>query len=190
MTIASRVILLDMDGVLVDIEAGFLTEYRRRHPDRPYVERHDRCEFWIQHEYSRRFGEEYDRLTNVIFTTPGFFRSLPVMPRAQAAVAEMLATGVPLFICTAPVTDNLACATEKMEWLVEHFGKEVSRRTVVAKDKTLVRGAVLVDDNPHVDGALRPEWEQVLFDAPYNLHVTGKRRMSWTTDWRDTLRLR
>jgi len=42
-------------------------------------------------------------------------------------------------------------------------------RIVLAKDKTLVRGDVLIDDKPEVTGSLCPSWEHLVFEAPYNV---------------------
>jgi len=40
-----------------------------------------------------------------------------------------------------------------------------------------VRGDVLIDDKPKITGAHFPVWKQLLFDAPYNGHVTDRPRL-------------
>jgi 5'-nucleotidase len=56
---------------------------------------------------------------------------------------------------------------------------------IVTRDKTLVYGDVLVDDNPAIVGAHTPAWTHVVYDQPYNRTIDGP-RMTWT-DWRDVL---
>lgn len=46
-------VLLDMDGVLCDFEAGFLEEFKRLYPDEPCVELEDREGFWIRDQYEK-----------------------------------------------------------------------------------------------------------------------------------------
>lgn len=88
-------------------------------------------------------------------------------------------------ICTAPTTRYRNCVLEKHEWVEEHLGLEWVGRMVLTRDKTLVRGAVLIDDRPDISGAMTPEWQHVVFDAPYNRHLPGP-RMTWAT-WREVL---
>jgi 5'-nucleotidase len=59
-----------------------------------------------------------------------------------------------------------------MLWIAEHF-PSLRRKVVVSKDKTLVRGHVLIDDKPEVSGALTPVWQHVLFETPGNAHVAA-----------------
>jgi len=43
----------------------------------------------------------------------------------------------------------------------------------------MIRGDVLLDDKPELDGLLVPEWEHWVFAAPYNERVVDKRRATW-----------
>lgn len=176
-------ILLDMDGVLADIESHFLAIYRERHPHAPFVPLDEREAFFTGDDY-KRFGPDAHRLVYGIFCEPGFYRDIPPMAGAIEAMND-LAQQHEVTICTAPFLSNPTCAQDKYTWVKEHLGKEWLQRLVVTRDKTLVRGDLLIDDRPEVKGAFPPLWEHVIYDAPYNRHV-GKRRLTWAT-WRDVL---
>ena len=68
---------------------------------------------------------------------------------------------------------------EKLSWVERHLGREFMLRTILTRDKTLVRGNVLIDDKPEVKGVMTPEWEHILFDLPCNRNVPSKRRLTW-----------
>lgn len=78
---------------------------------------------------------------------PGFFRNLKVMPGAAAAVGALMADPrYEVYIGSKPTTKATTCATEKYEWVGEHFPK-LLRRIVLVCDKRLLRGDFLVDDD-------------------------------------------
>jgi 5'-nucleotidase len=179
------VILLDMDDVLADFEGKFLERWRERHPDLPFIPRDQRNIFKLERQYP---AEHLDKVRAVI-REPGFFLALDPIPGGLEAVREMVAQHHEVFFCTAPITDCPTCPTEKFQWIVKHLGQAFVRRIILTSDKTLVRGDLLVDDNPLITGVTVPEWEHVVFDFPYNRHVQGKRRLVGWNDWRDVLRL-
>lgn len=175
-------VLVDMDGVLADFEAAFLAAWRHNNPSLSYVEVADRDVFYVKDQYPL----EHRELVHAVHGVEGFFRSLPPVEGALVAMEEMASAGLDVFICTAPLTSNLFCASEKHAWVQEHLGKPWLKRTVVASDKTLVRGDFLVDDRPLVDGLLTPTWQHVVFGAPYNQSSPSPRMESWAS-WRESL---
>ena len=78
----------------------------------------------------------------------GFFRNLKPNPGAKEAVAKLLADeSLDVYIGSKPTTDkNVHCASEKVEWILEHFPALISKMTLVC-DKSLLRGDVLIDDD-------------------------------------------
>jgi 5'-nucleotidase len=90
----------------------------------------------------------------------------------------MLAAGHDVRICTSPLSGARFCAAEKIQWVHDRLGPEWERRVIITKDKTLVRGDVLIDDKPEVTGALVPTWEHLVFEAPYNIGAAG-----WRINW-------
>lgn len=169
------IVLVDMDGVVADFEAGFLAAWRSRHPLEPYVSVERRHSFYVRDNYPARLRPAIAELQS----EPGFFRALPPVAGAVKGVHGLLDAGVDVRICTAPLSASPTCASEKLAWVGEHLGRALVGRTIVAKDKTYVVGDVLLDDRPEVTGDLVPLWEHVVFDASYNRKVTGRRRVSW-----------
>jgi 5'-nucleotidase len=70
------------------------------------------------------------------------------------------------------------CVKEKYDWVAQHLGKEWTMRINLMNDKTLIRGDLLIDDKPKITGLLTPEWQHIIYDAPYNRGVPGP-RMTW-----------
>jgi 5'-nucleotidase len=171
-----------MDGVIADFEAGFLEHWRRLHPDKLYVPLEERNTFFILDQYP----VEYKDLIWEIFLMPGFFRNLPVIPGSQAALAEMSAAGIEVFICSTPFTAYHNCVLEKYEWVDEHFSREWTKRIVLTHDKTIVEADYLVDDMDTIKGGNAPRWEHILFDLPKNRRVQSKRRLTWA-NWKEVL---
>lgn len=177
------IILIDQDGVLADFENAFISVWRQRHPDIAPVAFEDRKSFHLLEDYP----PELHARAQAIYTASGFIRDLPPVPGAVEAFREMLALGMDLRICTAPLHQYENCVAEKFQWVERHLGRAATERIVMTRDKTLVRGDILIDDKPHIEGAVaRPSWRHVVYDAPYNRHVADRPRMVWS-DWRNVL---
>lgn len=77
----------------------------------------------------------------------GFFRTLPLMPNAKEAVKQLLKCSyLDVYIATKPTTGNLWCATEKYQWIEEHF-PELLKKMFVICDKGQLNGDYLIDDD-------------------------------------------
>jgi 5'-nucleotidase len=52
-----------------------------------------------------------------------------------------------------------------------------------------MRGDFPIDDRPDIDGesGTTPAWEHILFDAPYNRRVLGKKRLKQWDDRKEVL---
>jgi len=78
---------------------------------------------------------------------PGFFRNLPVIKGSKKAVETLLANkNLEIYIGSKVTSKATNCATEKMEWIREHFPK-LLRRMVLVCDKKLLNGDYLIDDD-------------------------------------------
>jgi len=176
------IVLVDQDGPLADFERGFLECWQRQYPGAFSIPYEARRSFYLRDEYPPHLRTWVDG----IYCAPGFYRSLPPTPGCVEAMREMLDLGLDVRICTAPLTRYEHCVLEKYQWTEEHLGHAFTKRMIVTKDKTLVRGAYLIDDRPTVEGTLKPEWEHVLFDCPYNSQIPRKRRLNWS-NWREIL---
>ena len=142
----------------------------------------ERDVFYASKHYGSRFGEEAAKRVKGIIETPGFFESLPPVEGcvdALRAIADI--PGVSVFICTSPLTFYEYVLREKCAWVEKHLGKAWVAKIVLTKDKTIVKGDVLIDDKPKIGGnEAVPEWTHVIFHQLPNAHVEGKPRLrSW-----------
>lgn len=168
------VILTDLDGVLVDLVSGWKKIWNAKYPDRQITE--DPTLFPLEEAYSHYGSPE--EIAEIIHT-PDFFLGLEPMPGAIEAFKQMHASGIDLYICSTPT--SLSCSySEKIDWVEMHLGKQWARRTILTKDKTMVQGDYLIDDNPVITGLYDPAWEHIVFDATYNQDEEDKRfRINW-----------
>jgi 5'-nucleotidase len=179
------IILLDQDGPLADWEAGFLDIWRKRFPHEVAVEVENRTQFETSLDYPKHLR---DAVTNT-YHAPGFFLNLKPIQGAIEAVKTMHELGHEIFICTAPLSVYEHCVIEKYQWVEKYFGRKLTSKIILTKDKTLVRGDILIDDKPDITGIMKPSWEHVLFEAPYNLNcANGRKRINWS-NWREVLEL-
>lgn len=78
---------------------------------------------------------------------PGFFAGLEPISGAIEAVEALLASPCyDPYILTAPSVLNPLCYTEKRLWVEQHLGLDMTRKLIIALDKSLLRGDLLVDD--------------------------------------------
>ncbi len=178
-------ILLDQDGPLADFDTAIHDVLDEAGYDSSLLRR---TRWETTADVRRCFGSHAARIVETARHAPGFYRDLRVVSGAREAVAHLLEAGCHVVVCTAPSLQNETCASEKIAWLAEHF-PELRKSFAVVKDKTLVRGDVLVDDKPVVSGALTPTWEHLRFATPGNAHISdGHVLQSWA-EWPDVLKL-
>lgn len=177
-------ILVDMDDVLSDFDGEFYRRWNVRHPERKIVPPEVRKRFYIKEELTK----DYAPLVTEINTEKGFIRSLPEIPGGINAVKEISNMGHQVFICTAPLDIYDNCVLEKYRWVDEHMGFEWTKKLIITKEKALIKGDILIDDKPDIKNEDKAIWEHVLYDKPYNRHITGLRRLTWE-NWNEVLKL-
>lgn len=99
--------------------------------------------------------------------TAGWFRDLRVVPGSREGLAELAAVAH-VWIVTKPLASNPTCACEKTWWVKTHLGSTWVDRLVIAPDKSIVRGDILLDDAPKLSWLPRAEWRPVIYPAPFN----------------------
>lgn len=172
-----KIVLIDMDGVIVDFEVYFLKCFMVKYPELEYIPVKDRRQFYARDDYH----SDFTPLIHSIFESKGFFLEIPPIEGALEAI-KILAVKNEVFICTAPYFSSEHCVGEKFEWVRKYLGEKWLAHTIISKDKTLVRGDYLIDDKPIITGVKRPTWEHIIFDAPYNREIKDKRRIvNWQT---------
>ena len=175
-------LLIDQDNVLADFTRVVYTEMCARGHRERALPPAKQTAYPLEHHYPPDLHGEL----RTIYTAEGFFRSLPPIEGAIQAVKEMAAEGIDVRICTHPIQAYRNCVGEKYEWVERHLGAEFTTRMVLTRDKTIVAGDALIDDNPRITGSRTPSWQHIVFDQPYNRAVPGPRLKGWA-DWRDVL---
>lgn len=168
-----------MDGVLADFERAVLDAFQQRYPGMLFIPLEQRTKFYIHEDYPPEAREFLEH----IYHAEQFYAELAPIPGAIEGFND-LSQKHDVYICTSPLLQNPFCILEKFEWVREHLGEKWTERTLVVKDKTLIRADYLIDDKPEVRGADEPSWQHVLFDQPYNRRCTKRPRMNWQ-NWRD-----
>ena len=172
-----------MDDVLADFDGEFYNRWYEQHPDIEIIPYEERKCFYIKDE----IHSDLKTYVSAINSGRGFIRSLPVIPNSVEAVKKIAVAGNNVFICTAPLDNYENCVLEKYEWIEEHLGREWTKKIILTKDKTLIRGDILIDDKPDITGKSVPEWEHILYDKPYNRHINHLRRINWN-NWEMVLK--
>ena len=170
-------ILVDQDGVLADFDAGWEADFADRWGllapvVGPLAERRS---FKVDDQYPASWRDAVREVS----TRPGFFESLPPVPGAVAGLHALAAAGHDVYICTTPLSTYQFCVAEKYAWVEKHLGHPWTKRVILTKDKTLIRGDVLIDDKPHVTGSMVPSWVHARYTRSYNADLEGVVRLTW-----------
>ncbi|XP_045692477.1 5'(3')-deoxyribonucleotidase, cytosolic type [Phyllostomus hastatus] len=183
-------VLVDMDGVLADFEAGLLRAFCRRFPGEPHVPLAERRGFFAREQYRALRPDLADKVASV-YEAPGFFLDLEPIPGAVEAMQQMNALkDTEVFICTSPLLKFDHCVGEKYRWVEKHLGPQFVERIIMTRDKTVVLGDLLIDDKDTIQGREEtPSWEHILFTCCHNQHLalppTRRRLLSWSDNWRE-----
>lgn len=128
--------------------------------------------------------DAYDRdVVDLAMAHPHFYRDLDPIEGAVEALHQMQEDGHTVTVCTSPWLANKTCVTDKLHWLERHLGPGWAAQAVITKDKTIVHGDYLIDDKPNITGLQQPTWQHILYDQPYNQHVTDRPRILAWPDW-------
>jgi 5'(3')-deoxyribonucleotidase len=160
-------ILVDMDGVLVDIYARFFELHEKETGER-------------LHEKDIAGLLEAEAFANQRkwVSTPGFFRSLPVMEGGQEVLEKLNSEYRIIVVSLATEFPN--SLTDKQLWLHENFPFIGWNQIVFCGDKNIIKADIMIDDHlknlDHFDG------ETIMFTQPPNMLVNNsghKRVNSW-----------
>lgn len=171
----SPIVLVDMDEVLCKWDEHFVASHRRVFPHITIADAGRREHF----DLFAGLTAELQEATLTVLNEPGFFAEIAPMEGAIDAVAEMRDAGFDVALCTSPWLSNPTCASDKLAWVQRHLGRELMESTIITRDKTLIRGDVLIDDKPQITGRATPEWDLIRFTYHYNRNLPGVRLNNW-----------
>ena len=162
-----------MDGVIADTVSQFIN--------------------WFERDHGIKIGKDafYGRpeievlpfgVMEKMVVSPGFFRTVPVMENAQAALLE-LSQNFELFIVSAAM-EFPQSLFEKHEWLQEHFPFISWKNIIFCGDKSIIGTDYMIDD--HVRNLDCCQGKTLMFHAGHNIHVDHHRRVN---NWPEILEI-
>ena len=169
----SKIVLVDMDNVIVDFSKQFHSVWKMTHPDKKMAH----PDTWNLFELERMYPL-WEKEIEDLMHLEGFFLNMKPINGAIEGI-KRISEYYDTFICTSPMLSE-HCIKEKIQWIQEHLGNEWLKKLIVTKDKTVIYGYYLIDDKPVVTGSLSvPNWEHIIFTQPYNSEVPKFNLLSW-----------
>jgi glycosyltransferase involved in cell wall biosynthesis/5'(3')-deoxyribonucleotidase len=124
-TVAPPVVLVDMDGTIVNWDKEFVAQWKDRSPIiRTKAYKMEDC-----------VPPEFQQQAIDLFHSKGFFSNLEWIDGAEQALKEMKAAGFQVHICTSPIRGSQHCAQEKIEWIISRLGEEWLDDLIICYDK-------------------------------------------------------
>jgi len=156
------IVLVDMDGVLADFDAALWNVITEQEIPTNCTRETQRVRF-LHDAVSK---EDRPRIRAIVEEC-GWFRNLPLIPGAREGL-RALEDLAEVWICSKPLEPNRTCRDDKANWIEEHLGPRWVDRLILAPDKSLVRGDILLDDAPKPSWYARASWTPVIFPTIWN----------------------
>jgi 5'-nucleotidase len=160
-------ILVDMDGVLVDIYTRFFELHEKETGQRLAVK-----------DIAGLLEAEAFQNQRKWVSAPGFFRSLPVMPGSREGLRHL--KDYYKIIVVSMATEFPYCLTDKQLWLYDNFPFITWQQIVFCGDKNIIEADIMIDD--HFKNLDHFKGETILFTQPHNMLFSNsrhKRVSSW-----------
>lgn len=170
---------VDLDGVCADYESALRAAYATRHGiDPATLPPQTTMDAYAEWGLS---PEEYREEHRAAVVDAGLFRVMDPLPGVSAALWSLSNAGVWIRIITHRLFFNgihEVVAADTANWLDEHDIPYRDLCFIGAKPD--VGADLYIDDAPHNVTALRTAGREVIvFDQPYNRHLSGPRAVTW-----------
>lgn len=137
-------VLIDMDGIIVDLWGPWFGHYEARTGEAIPIESVTAWDLpGVQHR---------DVLFKML-SEPGFYQGLPAYPGAVEGVRKLVDAGDEVYILSA--APSVTSWSEKAWWVENHLPFVKQKNIILTHAKELVHGDVLFDDGPHNLKAVR-----------------------------------
>lgn len=148
-SVARKIILCDMDGILADMHGAVIKLLKSE-----YDIDFKRSQF-THHDFGKCLPIE-DKIWRHV-NEDGWFDRLQPIPGAISGLAQLYDSGAQIVIATSP-TRNASSAKEKKEWLAKHAPFLKPRNTMIGALKHLLKGDFLIDDSADQQKNYRKAW--------------------------------
>lgn len=159
-------ILVDMDGVLADVYPRFFELY----------EEETGLKKTMDGLIGLKEGEAFPELYRWV-ETPGFFRTIPVMPGSQRVLKLLNETYEILVISMA--TEFPTSLTDKQLWINDHFPFISWKQVIFCGNKKLIPADLMIDD--HFKNLDNFDGETIMFIQPHNINNTDHHHKTVST---------
>jgi 5'(3')-deoxyribonucleotidase len=153
-------ILVDMDGVLVDIYSTFFKLHEQETGQRLTLK-----------DIAGLLEEEAFQNQRRWVSTPGFFRNLPVMQGSREALLKL--NDLYKIIVVSLATEFPYCLTDKQLWLHDNFPFISWQQIVFCGDKNIIKSDIMIDD--HFKNLNSFKGRTILFTQPHNMLINNSR---------------
>lgn len=160
-----KIALLDMDGTVADYNSAMTFELNKLKSEyEPDL---------VQH-FMNNVDEEPGYIAarrRLISSIHGFWKSLPVIPLGLGIYNRLLWTGFEVHVLTKGPPKKPNAWSEKLEWCRTYLPEA---KVIIAEDKSLVYGDLLVDDWPNYYTAWQEAHPDKLVIIPDQVWNVGK----------------
>jgi len=153
-------ILVDMDGVLVDIYNTFFELHEKETGEKLTFK-----------DISGLLEAEAFTNQRKWVSTPGFFRNLPVMPGSREVLQNL--SNVYDIVVVSLATEFPYCLTDKQLWLHDNFPFIGWQQIVFCGDKNIIEADIMIDD--HFKNLDNFKGRTILFTQPHNILIKNTR---------------
>lgn len=95
-----------------------------------------------------------------------WFRDLPPTPGAIEGTYELM-EHFDVWVCTKPLEVCSTCRDDKGAW-IRRYLPELEDKLIIAPDKGMIRGSLLLDDAIKLAWLAHAEWRPVVFPSVFN----------------------
>jgi len=160
-------ILVDMDGVLADVYSCFFDLHEKETGER----------LSVANIAGKLEAEAFPGQIRWV-STPGFFRSVPVMPGSVEGLKKLNSEYDVVVISMA--TEFPRSLTDKQLWINDHFPFISWKQLVLCGNKSLIKADIMIDDHPkNLDSFTG---ETIMFSQPHNIFLRDTKHLrvsSW-----------
>lgn len=174
----SPTLLIDMDGVLVNMPPKWLEKYNKETGEDMQVSQITKHNF-------REFCQQPEVL-DIVLHRSDFFYDMEPMPGAVEYFQKLMDLGYDLVVVTQPPRNSDFAVRDKRRWMLKHFPSFDLTNMVFCHRKELVGGNLLFDDSPKQLNnwkAAHPEDMAVAMSWKYNEGVPVDFRFQKDVGW-------